>query len=55
MVEYGLIVAEMGLATMQTLTSSAELWLSRVNWKVVGYVALALIALRIVTWAVKSR
>jgi hypothetical protein len=55
MVEYGILVAEMGLATMQTFTSSAELWLSRVNWKVVGYIALALIALRIVTWTVRSR
>ena len=55
MVEYAILVAKMSGATIGSLTSTAELWLSRVNWELVGYVALALIALRLVTWAFRTR
>jgi hypothetical protein len=55
MVEYALLVAHMGLASLQTFVSSAEVWLSRVNWAAVGYVGLGLIALRVVTWAFRHR
>ena len=55
MVEYAGLVAQSGLNSLQSLGRSAEVWLSRVNWEVVGYVGLALIALRIVTWARRTR
>ncbi len=55
MVEYAVLVAHSGLASMHTLARSAEVWLSRVNWEVVGYLGLALIALRIATWAFRQR
>ena len=55
MVEYAVLVAHMGLASLGTYASTAELWLSRVNWEIVGYVGLALIALRIATWAFRAR
>jgi hypothetical protein len=55
MVEYGILVAETGLVTMQSFTRSAEVWLSRVNWEVVGYLGLVLVALRIASWAFKTR
>ena len=55
MVEYAVLVAHMGLASLGSFARSAEVWLARVNWEVVGYVGLALIALRIVTWALRHR
>ena len=55
MVEYAVLVAHNGLASLQSLGHAAEVWLSRVNWEVVGYLGLALIALRIATWAFKPR
>ena len=55
MVEYAILVAKLSGATMGTFTRTAEVWLSRVNWELVGYAALALIALRLVTWALKTR
>ena len=47
MVEYALLVAETVVRDPGTLSRSAELWLSRINWQVVGYAALALVVLRI--------
>ena len=55
MVEYAVLVAKMSGATIGSFTRTAEVWLSRVNWELVGYVALGLIALRLVTWAFKTR
>lgn len=55
MVEYAVLVAHMGLASLGTFARSAELWLSRVNWELVGYFVLGVIALRIVTWGFKRR
>lgn len=55
MAEYAALLARSGLNSLQSLGRSTEVWLSRVNWEVVGYVGLALIALRIVTWALRSR
>ena len=37
------------------LAHSASVSLSRVNWEIVGYVGLALIGLRIATWAFRAR
>ena len=55
MVEYAVLVAHSGLASMHSLARSAEVWLSRVNWEVVAYVGSALIALRIAIWAFRPR
>jgi hypothetical protein len=55
MVEYAVLVAHMGLAALGSFASSAEVWLSHVNWQLVGYVVLGLIALRFATWASKPR
>jgi hypothetical protein len=55
MVEYAILVAHMGLGSLGTFVRSAEVWLSRVNWALVLYVVLGLIALRLVTWAVRGR
>jgi hypothetical protein len=48
-------VAEISLASVESFTRSAELWLSRLNWEVVGYAALGLVALRIAAWVFKTR
>jgi hypothetical protein len=55
MVEYAVLVAHMGLASLGSFARSAEVWLSHVNWELVGWVVLGLIALRIVTWAFDFR
>ena len=55
MVEYAVLVAHIGLASLGSFARSAELWLSHVNWELVGYAVLGLVALRIVTWAFKLR
>ena len=55
MVEYALLVAGTSLATFGSFTRSAEVWLSRLNWEVVGYAGLGLVALRIAAWAFKTR
>ena len=53
MVEYAVLVAHMGLASLGSFANSAELWLSHVNWELVAWVVLGLIAIRCVTWAFK--
>ena len=53
MVEYAVLLAGSSLATIGSFAASAELWLSRINWELVGYVVLGLVALRIVAWALK--
>jgi hypothetical protein len=53
MVEYAVLLAGSSLATIGSFTRAAELWLSRVNWEVVGYVVLGLVAFRIGAWALK--
>ncbi len=55
MVEYAVLVAGTSLAAFGTLTRSAEVWFSHLNWEVVGYTALGLVALRIAGWAFKTR
>jgi hypothetical protein len=55
MVEYAVLVAHMGLASLETFAHSAEVWLSRVNWQLVGYSCLGLIALRVATWAFRRQ
>jgi hypothetical protein len=55
MVEYAVLVAHIGLGALGTFARSAELWLEHVNWEVVAWLVLGLIALRFVTWAFKFR
>jgi hypothetical protein len=55
MVEYAVLVAHMGLGSLGSFARSAEVWLSHVNWELVAWVVLGLIALRIVTWAFDFR
>jgi hypothetical protein len=55
MVEYAVLVAGTSLAAFGTFARSAELWLSRINWQLVGYAFLALVALRIAVWAFKPK
>jgi hypothetical protein len=55
MVEYAVLIAHMGLASLGSFAQSAEVWLSRVNWELVGYFCLGLIALRVATWAFRHR
>jgi len=54
-VEYAVLLAHSSFATLGTWTHSAELWLSHVNWQIVGYAALGLIALRIASWVFRTR
>jgi hypothetical protein len=55
MVEYAVLVAHMGLASLGSFITSAEVWLDHVNWELVAWVVLGLIALRFVTWTFKCR
>jgi hypothetical protein len=55
MVEYAVLVAGTSLAALGSFARSAELWFSRINWELVGYAVLALVALRIAAWAFKPR
>jgi hypothetical protein len=49
------LLAKSGLVSFGSFTSSAELWLSRVNWEVIGYVVLGLVVFQIVAWAFTIR
>ena len=55
MVEYAVLLAHSASVSLGALAHTAEVWLSRVNWEIVGYVGLALIALRIATWVFRAR
>jgi hypothetical protein len=55
MVEYAVLLGHTASATVGTWARSAELWLSSVNWELVGVVCLGLIGLRIATWAFRAR
>jgi hypothetical protein len=55
MVEYAILSAQSTFASFGVLASSAEMWLGRLNWEVVGYTALGLVALWIATRAFRTR
>ena len=55
MVEYAVLLAGTSLATIGSFTQAAELWLSRLNWEVLGYAVLGLITLRIAVWTFRTR
>ncbi len=51
MVEYALLVAG---SSLNTLAVTVGAFLSRINWEIVSYLLLALVALRIAFWAFRS-
>ena len=51
MVEYALLLAS---TSFQGLAGELAVWSSQVNWSVLGYLALALVALRVAFWAFRS-
>ena len=53
--DYHVVVAHIGLGALGSFAQSAEVWLSGVNWVLVGWVVGLLIVVRFVTWAFKSR
>ena len=55
MIEYAILGAEMAMGTVGAFASSAEMWLRSLNWRMIGYAAMALFALRIATWALRRR
>jgi hypothetical protein len=57
MVEYALVLANVAGTTFATLGTDLESWASRLNldWQLVGYAALALMAFSIARWAFKPR
>jgi hypothetical protein len=55
MVEYAILLAQTTLTTFGAFASSAEMWLGRLNWAVIGYVVAGLLALRIAAWALRTR
>ena len=55
MIEYAVLGAEMALGTVGAFASSAEMWLGRLNWQLIGYAALGMVGLRIAAWALRRR
>jgi hypothetical protein len=57
MVEYALVLANVAGTTFGTLSMDLQNWVSRldVDWPLVGYAALALMAFSIARWAFKPR
>jgi hypothetical protein len=55
MVEYAVLLAGTSLAALGEFAHSAQLWLSRIDWQLVGITVVGLIALRIAAWAFKVR
>jgi len=57
MVEYALVLANVAGTTFGTLATDLQNWASRleVDWQLVGYAALALMAFSIARWAFKPR
>ena len=55
MIEYAILVAQTAVTNFGAFASSAEMWLGRLNWPVIGYAAAGLLALRIAAWALRTR
>ena len=53
MVEYALILVHSSLAGLGLLADQVHAWVSDINWTLVGYAAIALVAFRIALWAFK--
>ncbi len=54
MVEYAVLLAGTSLGSFSTLAASLGTWLSNLNWAVLSYGLLGLVALRIAFWAFRS-
>jgi lipid-A-disaccharide synthase-like uncharacterized protein len=53
MVEYAILVAQNTAGFFNVLSNDASSWASRLNWDMIGYVAVALVSLRLVAWVIK--
>lgn len=53
MVEYALILVHSSMAGFGLLADQVHAWVAGINWTLVGYAALGLIAFRIALWAFK--
>jgi lipid-A-disaccharide synthase-like uncharacterized protein len=53
MVEYAILVAQNTAGFFNVLSTDATSWASRLNWDMIGYVAVALVSLRLVAWVIK--
>lgn len=53
MVEYALILVHSSMAGLGLLADQVNVWVAGINWTLVGYAVLALIAFRIALWAFK--
>jgi lipid-A-disaccharide synthase-like uncharacterized protein len=53
MVEYAVLVAQNTAGFFNVLSNDATSWASRLNWEMIGYVAVALVSLRLVAWVLK--
>jgi hypothetical protein len=55
MVEYAMLVAQSASMSLGSFARAAEVWLTHLNWTVIGYAALGLVALRVAVWAFKPK
>lgn len=53
MVEYALVLVHSSMAGLGLLSQQVNVWIGDINWTLVGYAALCLIAFRIALWAFK--
>ena len=53
MVEYAILVAQNTAGFFDVLSNDASSWASRLNWQMIGYVAAALVSLRLLAWVLK--
>jgi hypothetical protein len=52
-VEYALVLVHSSMAGLSLLSQQVTAWIGDINWALVGYAALCLIAFRIALWAFK--
>ena len=53
MVEYALVLVHSSMAGLGLLTQQVNTWIGDINWALLGYGALCLVAFRIALWAFK--
>ena len=53
MVEYALVLVHSSMAGLGLLTQQVNAWIGDINWTLVGYAALCLVAFRVALWAFK--
>jgi hypothetical protein len=52
-VEYALVLVHSSMAGLGLLSQQVNVWIGDINWTLVGYAALCLLAFRIALWAFK--